>query len=178
MQFAEAKSGKQYWSGISGVPLDPKLVRADRTEELKFAQSLPAKKGAALSEVQGQELVSTGWVVINEGHDEHLSYRSCVVGIELNCIDPHRQGVFLTTPLIEIPKLFISMFLMLLYAQEWFAEEPNEVWRLQFLDASWLQLHSDATRLQIVKLSPANELEGRAGKLLRSLERARDASLN
>ena len=86
--------------------------------------------------------------------------------------------MFLITLSIEIPKLFISMFLMLLYAQEWFAEEPNEVWRLQFLDASWLQLHSDATRLQIVKLSPANELEGRAGKLLRSLERARDASLN
>ena len=86
--------------------------------------------------------------------------------------------MFLITLSIEIPKLFISMFLMLLYAQEWFAEEPNEVWRLQFLDASWLQLHSDATRLQIVKLSPANELEGRDGKLLRSLERARDASLN
>ena len=86
--------------------------------------------------------------------------------------------MFLITLSIEIPKLFISMFLMLLYTQEWFAEEPNEVWRLQFLDASWLQLHSDATRLQIVKLSPANELEGRAGKLLRSLERARDASLN
>ena len=100
MQFAESKSGEQYWSEISGVPLDPKLVKADRTEELKFARSLPAKKGAALSEVQG--------------HDENLSYRSCVVGMELNCIDPHRQGVFLTTPLIEIPKLFISMSLTLL----------------------------------------------------------------
>ena len=86
--------------------------------------------------------------------------------------------MFLITLSIEIPKLFISMFLMLLYTQEWFAEESNEVWKLQFLDASWLQLHSDATRLQIVRLSPANELEGRAGKLLRSLERARDASLN
>ena len=85
MQFAEAEKGKQYWSEISGVPLDPKLVKADRTEELKFSQSLPTKKGATLSEVQGQEIVCTGWVVINEGHDEHLSYRSCVVGIELNC---------------------------------------------------------------------------------------------
>ena len=84
----------------------------------------------------------------------------------------------LTTPLIEIPKLFISMFLVLLCAQEWLAEEPDEVRKLQFLDVSWAQFHSDATRLQIVKLSPANGLEGRVEKLLRSSERARDASLS
>ena len=101
-----------------------------------------------------------------------------MVGIELNCIDPHRQGVFLITLSIEIPKLFISMFLMLLYAQEWLTEGPNEVWKLQFLDASWVQFHSDSTNLQIDKLSTANELEGCVEKLLRSLERARDASLN
>ena len=36
-QFAEAVKGKQYWSEISGVPLDPKLVKADRKEELEPA---------------------------------------------------------------------------------------------------------------------------------------------
>ena len=70
------------------------------------------------------------------------------------------------------------MFLMLLYAREWLTEEPNEVWKLQFLDASWVQFRSEAKNLQVDKLSTANELEGCVEKLLRSLERARDASLN
>ena len=60
MQFAEAERSKQYWNDISGVPLDPKLVKADRTEELKFSQAFPARKGVPLSEVQGQEIVCTG----------------------------------------------------------------------------------------------------------------------
>ena len=70
------------------------------------------------------------------------------------------------------------MFLMLLYVQEWLTEEPDEVWKLQFLDTGWVHFHADAMRLQPVRLPPMNELEGHVGKLLRSLERARDASLN
>ena len=59
-QFAEAVNGKQYWNEISGVLLDPKLVKADRKEELKFSQAFPRRERTSPSEVQGQEIVFTG----------------------------------------------------------------------------------------------------------------------
>ena len=77
----------EFYDDLSGKPLDPKLVRMAREDEIKGALShnvwtkVPTKE---CYDKTGKAPIGTRWVDINKGDEERENYRSRVVGKEFN----------------------------------------------------------------------------------------------
>ena len=74
--------GKQYWDDLSGEELDPSMVMAARSEELKeFVKHNVYNKVPICKcwESTGKAPIGVRWVDVNKGGEIHLECRSRLV---------------------------------------------------------------------------------------------------
>ncbi len=79
--------GKRYWDDLSGEELDPSLVMAARSEELKEFVKHNVYNKVPLSkcwEVTGKAPIGVRWVDVHKGDKIHPEYRSRLVAKEMN----------------------------------------------------------------------------------------------
>ena len=75
----------EFYDDLSGKPLDPKLVRAARAEEIEGARAHKVWIKVPTSECYertGKKPVATRWVQVNKGDENDPDYRSRWVGRE------------------------------------------------------------------------------------------------
>jgi hypothetical protein len=93
--------GKKYWDDLSGEELDPSLVMAARSEELKEFVKHNVYNKVPISkcwEATGKAPIGVRWVDVNKGDKIHPEYRSRLVAKEIK-IDKREDLVAATPPL-------------------------------------------------------------------------------
>ena len=96
---------------IYNVPLNPQLVMAARADEVKGVYNHKLFDKVPIKECwdeTGARPVSTRWVDINKGDDEHPDCRSRWVGREFKGKDNDRDDLFAATPPLEAKKALIA----------------------------------------------------------------------
>ena len=69
---------------VSGVNLDPSMMRKAREVEMTFFRKMGVYTRVPRSTVQGGKIIKTRWVDVNKGDSEKSDYRSRLVGMEFN----------------------------------------------------------------------------------------------
>ena len=94
----------------SGGELDPQLVRQARRSEIEYFKDMNVYCKVPIEEcweVTGANPITTRWVDINEGGEEHPDYRSRIVAQELNTYK--RDDILAGTPPLEANKILLSL---------------------------------------------------------------------
>ena len=161
------------WDDLSGLPLDPELVRRARAEELTEFEKLGVWEEVPLSlcwEKTGRGPIGTRWVDVNKGDALHPDYRNRLVAQELK---KHNPGVdmFAAMPPLELKKVLFSLAVSSQH-------KSGKPYKLGFIDVKKAYLYAMATREVFVNLPPEVGTEGKCGRLKKSLYGTRDAAQN
>jgi len=171
----EEDSDQAAWDDMSGVPLDPKLVKAARQEEIEYVKKRNVYTKVKRSEVpSGAKVIRVKWVDVNKGDANNLDIRSRLVAMDFK--DGDRPELFAGTPPTEALRILCSMAATRDDDQE---EEKvimvNDVRRAYF--------YAEVTRPVWVELpeedyTDDDRWEDRVAKLNVSMYGTRDAAMN
>ena len=172
----------EFYDDLTGLPMDPDLVRAGRRVEMDFMAKLGDRGVWEYSTTDecyqetGRKPLGVRWVDTDKGDKDRPDYRSRLVVQETrsqSTIEPGDVGaVFAATPPLECLRLVCS---------EVMSSDPAEKKCLRFLDISRAHPHCEIKRVVYIRLpeeDPRSTEEGICGKLLMALYGTRDAGQN
>ena len=154
----------------SGEPLEPKLVRAAREEEIRYFKERRVYEKVKVSECwekTGKAPIGVKWVDINKGDSTNPNYRSRLVAMEFKTEE--RPEWYAATPPSECLKILMSKM----------AGDGRK--KMMYADVSRAYFYALAARPVYVKLPEEDRNEGdeeMCGRLRVSMYGTRDAALN
>ena len=168
-----------FWDDVSGRALKSNLVREAREDERQGCISANVFTKVPIRECwdsTGEAPISTRWIDINKGDDEHPNYRSRWVGRDFKGSDRDRDDLFAATPPLEAKKYLISC------AASQIGKPYKKQKRLGFIDIKKAYFNAPAKRDLYVVLPDEfldpGEKGKVCGKLNYSLYGTRDAASN
>ncbi|CAK0896231.1 unnamed protein product [Prorocentrum cordatum] len=166
----------EFYRDLTGLPLDPTLVKAARRREMDFMAQLGARVYARVEDCQrelGRRPFSARWVDIDKGDADRPDYRSRLIAQETNAqstvAGDDIGAVFAVTPPLERLRLICSLAM---------SSDPSEGRVLRFLGISRARPHCEIKRTVCVKLpgkDPMSQEVGTCGLLRMALYGTRDA---
>ena len=93
---------------VSGVELDPELVKGARKVEMTFFKSMKVytRVPRAMQRMQGGKIIGVRWVDVNKGDKENPDMRSRLVGQEFNT--GKDDELYASTPPLEALRFVVS----------------------------------------------------------------------
>ncbi|CAK0838042.1 unnamed protein product, partial [Prorocentrum cordatum] len=169
----------EFYDDLTGLPLDPTLVKAARRLEMDFMAQLGVWVYAREEDCQrelGRRPLSVRWVDIDKGDTDRPDYRSRLVVQETKAqstiAGDDIGAVFAATPPLECLRLICSMVM---------SSDPSEGRVPRFLDISRAHPHCEIKRTVYIKLpeeDPMSQEIGTCGLLRMALYGTRDAGQN
>ena len=159
------------WDDVSGAALNPHEVRRARAEEIKYVHEMGLYEKVPIDQCYartGKAPISTRWININKGDQDHPNYRSRLVAREINT--HRRDDLFAATPPLEAFKTILSM-----------TATSNRGEVVMINDISRAFFHARAKREVFVQLPKEDMNEGEekmCGRLKYSMYGTRDAAQN
>lgn len=154
----------------TGEPLEPRMVRRARKEEIRYFKDMRVYDKVKVSECwqeTGKGPIGTRWVDINKGDSNNPNYRSRMVAMEFKT--DKRPEWYAATPPSECLKIVLSKM----------AADRGK--KMMYADVSRAYFYAPAARPVYVKLPEEDREEGdeeMCGKLRVSMYGTRDAALN
>ena len=155
---------------VSGAPLNPKLVRNARQEEMKYFKEMGVYVKVPKQECWAQTAknpIAVRWIDINKGDKENPNYRSRLVAKEFKTdINPE---LYAATPPSECLRMLISRMA---------SQEGSE---MMYADVSRAYFYAKAVRPVYVNLPDEDRTKGdeeMCGRLMMSMYGTRDAATN
>lgn len=159
---------------VTGKPLDAKMVRAAREDEMAELERLRVYDVVDLEEcwhLTGRPPITAKWIDTNKGDDLKPKYRSRFVARQIRQLHggSSREDVFAATPPWEAVKLLLSETVT--------NYDPSSKNKLMFIDISKAYLFAPVTSEDIfVDLPPEQAEPGKCGRLKKALYGTRDAA--
>lgn len=174
----EADSKQEFWDDMTGLKLDPTLVRRAREEEME-----EVRKHGIYTKVSndvcvqrtGRRPIAVRWVDINKGDADHPDYRSRLVAKEINR-KKKKDNIFAATPPLEALKMLLAFAVT--EGVGFKGGKPADGMKLDFIDVRRAYFHAKARREVYVALPPEDFEEGMCGRLNMSMYGTQDASAN
>ncbi len=159
----------------TGRPLDPKMVREARSEELEFTRRIPLYDKVLISECwnkAGKAPASTKWVDVDKGAEGCPGVRSRLVARDVRPKgERDREDLFAATPPLEAKKLLFWM------AANQVGAEPGQPVKLMFIDVEKAHLNGVVgDERACVELPDEDAEPGVCGRLNRWLYGTRPAA--
>ena len=172
MKLAYADTGDWAQDDVSGVALDPELVKKAREVEMTFFRKMVVytRVPRAMQKMKGGKIIGVRWVDVNKGDAENPDYRSRLVGQEYNT--GKDDELYASTPPLEALRFVVSSAA---------TTTPSGVQRhLMVNDVRRAYFYAKTHRDIYVELPPEDtEAVGdQIGKLNLSLYGTRDAASN
>ena len=171
--------GETFVDTVTGVRLDPNLVRAARQKELETIREFKVYVKVPISEAYsttGKPPIGCKWVDTNKGDAQRPNYRSRLVAKEFRFQDPGKEDTFAATPPLEALRLLVSFIMT----------EPDDpkdkairgTWKILFMDATRAHFHSPCREDIYVRLCAEDDEPGMCAKLVMSMYGTRAAATN
>ena len=145
------------FDSISGIRLDPELLKVSRQVELDFTSRLGVyrRRPRTWAIDRGVPVLPKKWVDVNKGDVKQPDYRPGLCGEELERWDPTMPGTFASMGPFECVMFLFSK------ALTWKpgASGPSAR-KILFLDASRAHCQADATSEMAIELPPEERVKG------------------
>ena len=155
---------------VSGEPLEPKLVKVARREEIQYFKDMNVYRKVPIEECwkeTGANPIGVRWVDVNKGDTANPNYRSRLVAKEYK--KDEKPEWFAATPPSECLKVLLSKM------------AGKRTRKMVYADVSRAYFYAEASRAVYVTLPEEDKQEGdqqMCGKLNVSMYGTRDAATN
>ena len=177
--FCEIDSDEEFIDDVSGLPLDPVMVRAARKEEIDVFRQHQVYSKVSIDEAwskTNKAPIGVRWIDINKGDRLNPEYRSRLVAKEIK--RDNREDMFAATPPLEAKKALFSLAATEEYGRMRHRSKMRGPKKLLFIDVKRAYFHAPVTRDVYVQLPDEDGGAGQCGKLNMSMYGTRDAASN